>query len=77
MDGAFDPAKGGLVVAGQGIPSIYPKLWKNFSPRLGMSYHPKQNAGLVVRAGFSLFFDTPAIVPFSRQLVEPCGGLDS
>ena len=60
----FDPAKGGLVVAGQGIPSIYPKLWKNFSPRLGMSYQPKQNGDFVVRAGFGLFFDTPAIVPF-------------
>ena len=60
----FDPAKGGLAVAGQQVSSIYPKLWKNFSPRVGAAYQPSESSGLVVRGGFGLFFDTPAIVPF-------------
>lgn len=60
----FNPDKGGLVVAGQQIPSIYPKLWKNFSPRLGFAYQPGSTGAMVVRGGFGLFFDTPAIVPF-------------
>src|SRR6266852_5263056 len=31
----FDPAKGGLVFQGAGIDAVYPKQYKNFSPRLG------------------------------------------
>ena len=36
----FDPSRGGLVVAGQQIEDLYPRSWKNFSPRLGMTYQP-------------------------------------
>jgi Carboxypeptidase regulatory-like domain/TonB dependent receptor len=60
----FDPSKGGLVVAGAGISSLYPKIWTNLSPRLGLAFQPKEDGDLVIRAGFGLFFDTPAIVPF-------------
>ena len=60
----FDPKKGGLVVAGSGIPSLYPKIWTNVSPRVGLAFQPKEDGDLVIRAGFGLFFDTPAIVPF-------------
>ena len=60
----FDPAKGGLVVVGQQIGSLYPKFWKAFSPRVGFAYQPGKSGNLVVRGGFGIFFDTPAIVPF-------------
>jgi hypothetical protein len=60
----FDPSRGGLVVVGQQIGNLYPRYWKNLSPRLGFAYQPSGNRGLVVRGGFGLFFDTPAIVPF-------------
>ena len=60
----FDPSRGGLVVVGNGIGNLYPRYWKNFSPRLGFAYQPEAARGLVVRGGFGLFFDTPAIVPF-------------
>lgn len=60
----FDPDRGGLVVVGQQISDLYPRYWKNFSPRLGFAYQPSKVHGLVVRGGFGLFFDTPAIVPF-------------
>jgi hypothetical protein len=60
----FVPAKGGLVVVGQQIPDLYPRYWKAFSPRVGFAYQPMGNSSLVVRGGFGLFFDTPAIVPF-------------
>ena len=60
----FNPAKGGLVAAGQQVPNIYSQYWKNFSPRLGFAYQPGNKGDLVIRGGFGLFFDTPAMVPF-------------
>jgi hypothetical protein len=60
----FDPSRGGLVVVGGGISDLYPRYWKNFSPRLGFAYQPEAIRSVVVRGGFGLFFDTPAIVPF-------------
>ena len=60
----FDPSKGGLVVVGQQISDLYPRYWKAFSPRVGFAYQPRGSSSLVIRGGFGLFFDTPAIVPF-------------
>jgi len=60
----FDPSKGGLVVVGQQISDLYPRYWKAFSPRVGFAYQPRGSSSLVIRSGFGLFFDTPAIVPF-------------
>jgi TonB dependent receptor-like, beta-barrel len=60
----FDPAKGGLAVAGQQVGDLYPKYWKAISPRVGLAYQPGSSGDFVIRAGFGIFFDTPAIVPF-------------
>ena len=70
----FDPAKGGLVTVGKQIGSLYPAYSKAFSPRLGFAYQPTSDGGLVVRGGFGIYFDTPAIVPFldnSSSLATP------
>ncbi len=60
----FNPAKGGLVTVGQQIGNLYPQYWKALSPRIGFAYQPTSNGTLVVRGGFGIYFDTPAIVPF-------------
>jgi hypothetical protein len=60
----FIPSKGGLIFQGAGISSVYPKDFKNFAPRLGFAYKPRQNGDLVVRAGFGIYFDTPNLNPF-------------
>jgi len=60
----FVPSKGGLVFQGAGINHVYPPRYKNFSPRLGFAYKPKENADLVVRAGIGVYFDTPNLNPF-------------
>ena len=59
----FNPAKGGLVTVGREIGNLYPQYWKAFSPRLGFAYQPASSTGLVIRGGFGIYFDTPAIVP--------------
>src|SRR6266478_645704 len=60
----FIPSKGGLVFQGAGISHVYPPRYKNFSPRLGFAYKPKENGDLVVRAGIGVYFDTPNLNPF-------------
>jgi hypothetical protein len=63
----FDPSRGGLVVVGQQIEDLYPRSWKNFSPRLGFTYQPSGRDDMVVRGGLGLFYDTPSISPFLDQ----------
>jgi hypothetical protein len=60
----FDPSKGGLVFQGAGIASVYPKDFRNFSPRLGFAYKVGDKGDLVVRGGFGVYFDTPNLNPF-------------
>jgi Carboxypeptidase regulatory-like domain len=59
----FNPSLGGLAVVGQQVGNLYPQYWKAASPRVGLAYQPG-SGDLVIRAGFGIFFDTPAIVPF-------------
>src|SRR5205823_1782495 len=63
----FDPNRGGLVVVGRDIEDLYPRSWKNFSPRLGFTYQPNGRDDLVMRGGLGLFYDTPSISPFLDQ----------
>jgi hypothetical protein len=60
----FVPSKGGLLFQGAGISSVYPKDYKNFSPRVGFAYKVGDKGDLVVRGGFGVFFDTPNLNPF-------------
>jgi Carboxypeptidase regulatory-like domain/TonB dependent receptor len=60
----FIPSKGGLVFQGAGISTLYPQNYKDFSPRLGFAYRPKESGDLVVRGGFGIYFDTPNLNPF-------------
>jgi hypothetical protein len=55
-------ASNGLAFQGDQIDSLYPKYYKNFSPRLGLSYSLDSNT--VVRAGYGWFADTPNLNPF-------------
>ena len=60
----FVPSKGGIVFQGAGIDHIYPRDYRNFSPRVGFAYNLGQKGDLVVRGGFGVYFDTPNLNPF-------------
>jgi len=65
----FIPSKGGLVTQGPGgISSVYPKQFKNFSPRVGFAYRPKTDGALVVRGNVGIYYDTPNLNPFLEGL---------
>ncbi len=70
----FITSREGLVSQGSGgISTVYPKIFTNFSPRVGFAYRPKDTADLVVRGGVGLYFDTPSIHPF-LDARSPNGG---
>jgi hypothetical protein len=60
----FVPSKGGIVFQGDGIDTVYPKNFKNFSPRVGFAYKVGQRNDLVIRGGFGIYFDTPNLNVF-------------
>jgi outer membrane receptor protein involved in Fe transport len=64
----FDPAKGGLVFQGAGISHVYPRNFKNFAPRLGVAYKPKENGDLVVRGGPTTVFRVGTLQMYWRSL---------
>jgi Carboxypeptidase regulatory-like domain len=57
-------AVNGLVFQGDGIDSLFPKTYHDFSPRIGFAYQPPIGQGYVVRGGFGMFFDQPNLNPF-------------
>jgi outer membrane receptor protein involved in Fe transport len=52
----------GLAFQGVQTDSLYPKCYKNFSPRIGLSY--ALTADTVVRASYGWYADTPNLNPF-------------
>jgi hypothetical protein len=57
-----DTATGGLAFLGKQTDTLYPRYYKNISPRVGLSYSPMSNT--VFRAGFGFYADTPNLNPF-------------
>ena len=59
----FDPnSSTGFAIVGQGLDSIYPRNWTNFSPRFGFSSQLTDK--LVVRGTYGVFFDLPNLNGF-------------
>jgi len=57
-----DTANAGLAFQGAQIANLYPRYFKNFSPRLGLAY--SLDSRTVIRAGYGFFADTPNLNPF-------------
>ncbi|PYX82378.1 MAG: TonB-dependent receptor [Acidobacteria bacterium] len=71
----FIPSKGGNVIQGAGIDSIFPPDKNNLAPRFGFAYQPKENGNTVVRGGFGVFFDQINMNPFF-DFRPPAGAAD-
>jgi hypothetical protein len=52
----------GITFQGDGLSSLYPAAYNDFSPRIGVSYQARPNT--VIRAGLGIYFDQPNLNPF-------------
>jgi hypothetical protein len=68
----FIPSQGGLVVAGDGVPYIYPSDKTSFSPRLGFAWQFQPD--LVLRGSYGIYFDQPAAQSFINDASMPNNG---
>jgi hypothetical protein len=60
----------GLLISGKNSPfgrSIYKTDKNNFMPRVGLSWDPKQDGRMIVRAGYGLYYDQPLVGIFEQN----------
>lgn len=60
----FDRVTAQPVFLGSGLSNLRPKRWTDFSPRIGFNYSPTKLAGVVLRGGAGIYYDTPNLNPF-------------
>ena len=60
----FVPEKGGLVIQGAQISSLFPPDRLNFAPRVGFAYRMNDEGDLVLRGSFGIFYDTSLLQAF-------------
>lgn len=64
----------GIVAVGADIDLLYPRDTNNFAPRVGFAYTPRKNGSTVIRGGYGLFHDVPAVAFFTAHTSLPNGG---
>ena len=59
----FNPVTGQIDIAGQnGVPrAVWDANYKDFEPRFGLSFQPFHKSRTVLRAGYGIFYNSPAL----------------
>ncbi|HEX4275699.1 MAG TPA: TonB-dependent receptor [Bryobacteraceae bacterium] len=69
----FIPGQG-IVGKGDGLNTLYPRDWNNFAPRVGLAWTPFKSKQFVIRAGYGVFYDVPAVAFFAANTGGGNGG---
>jgi hypothetical protein len=64
----------GFVTPGKDVGSLYPKDLNNFAPRFGFAFKPTADGKTVIRGGWGVYYDVPALNFFVANTGSPNGG---
>jgi Carboxypeptidase regulatory-like domain/TonB dependent receptor len=69
----FVPGQG-IVGPGSGLDTLYKRDLNNFAPRVGFAWQPQGGKQFVIRGGYGIFYDVPAVAFFAANTGGGNGG---